>query len=199
MSMKSKPPPDELAAAYESIKAELEAQRGAQQRLAVQYAVVRVLAEATTLQEGASRILQAVAGSLNWDAGGLWLKDASANVLRCAAFWHRPEVQIEEFADVSRKMTCLASVGLPGRVWASGKPAWVPDVVKDANFPRAPSAARAGLHAAFGFPIKLREEVYGTMEFFSHEILEPDNELLQMFDAVGSQIGQFIEGHRGHQ
>jgi hypothetical protein len=39
-AMKSKPPPDELAAAYEAIKAELEAQRGVQQRLAVQYAVV---------------------------------------------------------------------------------------------------------------------------------------------------------------
>jgi len=197
--MTSKPPPDELAAAYEAIEAELEAQRGAEQRLAVQYAVVRVLAEATTLQEGASRILQAVAGSLNWDAGGLWLKDVSANVLRCAAFWHKPELQIEEFADGSRTLTCSTGVGLPGRVWASGKPAWVPDVVKDTNFPRAPSAARAGLHAAFGFPIKLRETVYGTMEFFSREILEPDNDLLQMFDAVGSQIGQFIERHRGTQ
>src|SRR5207253_4022047 len=30
-------------------------------------------------------------------------------------------------------------------------------------------------------------------EFFSQEILEPDNDLLQMVAAVGSQIGQFIE------
>jgi PAS domain S-box-containing protein len=197
--MKSEPPPDDLAAAYEAVKAELEAQRGAQKRLAVQYAVIRVLAEAMTLQEGAPLILQAVAQSLNWDAGGLWLKDAPAGVLRCAAFWHRPEIQMEEFADVSRKMTCSSGVGLPGRVWASGKPAWVPDVVKDANFPRAPFAARAGLHAAFGFPIKLQAEVYGTLEFFSHEILEPDNDLLQLFDAVGSQIGQFIERRSGRQ
>src|SRR5215831_13252679 len=197
--MKSKPPPGNLAVAYEALKAELEAQRGAQQRLAVQYAIVRVLADATTLHEGASRILEAVAGSLNWDAGGLWLKDAPAKVLRCIAFWHRPELQIEEFAAVSRNRTCLTGIGLPGRVWASGKPVWVPDVVKDANFPRAPVAARTGLHAAFGFPIKLHEELCGVLEFFSHEILEPDNDLLQMFDAVGSQIGQFIERHRGHQ
>src|SRR6516164_8098654 len=101
--MKSKPPPDDLAAAYEAVKAELEAQRGAQKRLAVQYAVVRVLSEAMSLQEGAPQILQAVAQSLNWDAGGLWLKDTPAEVLRCAAFWHRPEIQMEEFADVSRK------------------------------------------------------------------------------------------------
>jgi PAS domain S-box-containing protein len=199
MSMKSKPLPDDLRATYEALQVELEAQRGAQQRLAVQYAVVRVLAEAVTLQEGAPHILQAIAESLNWDAGGLWLKDESANVLRCAAFWHKPEIPIEEFANVSRNRTFLTGVGLPGRVWATGKPAWVPDVVKDPHFPRAASAASAGLHAAFGFPIKLEEELCGVLEFFSQEILEPDHDLLQMFDVVGIQIGQFIERRSGHQ
>src|SRR5215470_11946363 len=126
--MKSKLPPDEVAAAYEALKAELEAQRGAQQRLAVQYAVVRVLAEATTLLEAAPQILQAVAGSLNWDAGGLWLKDAPAETLRCTAFWYRPELPIEAFANVSSNMSFPSGVGLPGRVWATGKPEWVLDV-----------------------------------------------------------------------
>jgi PAS domain S-box-containing protein len=197
--MKSMPPSDELAAAYEAIKAELDAQRGAQQRLAVQYAVVGVLAEATTLDEAAPQILQAIARSLNWDAGGLWLKEGNPEVLRCTAFWHRPELKIEAFADISSKMTFSSGVGLPGRVWVNSKPLWVPDVVKDANFPRAPQAASAGLHAAFGFPIKLGNELYGALEFFSHQILQPDNDLLQMFDAVGSQIGQFIERRRGNE
>jgi formate hydrogenlyase transcriptional activator len=31
------------------------------------------------------------------------------------------------------------------------------------------------------------------MEFFSHEIREPDQDLLALFDTIGSQIGQFIE------
>src|SRR6185369_11905300 len=103
---------------------------------------------------------QAVAESLHWDGGGLWLKDASAPLLRCAAFWCRPEVPIEEFAEASRNLTFSPGVGLPGHVWATGQSAWVPDVVKHANFPRAPYAARAGLHAAFGFPIKLQEQFY---------------------------------------
>src|SRR5262245_7408130 len=136
--MKSKLSQDEVVAAYEAAKAELDVQRGAQQRLAVQYAVVRVLAQAPTLQDGAPLILQAVAESLHWDCGGLWLKDASAPQLRCAAFWHRPGLQIEEFAEESRKLTFSPGVGLPGRVWATGKSVWVPDVVKDPNFPRAP-------------------------------------------------------------
>jgi signal transduction histidine kinase len=34
------------------------------------------------------------------------------------------------------------------------------------------------------------------MEFFRREIRQPDRDLLEMFDAIGSQIGQFIERRR---
>ncbi len=90
-------------------------------------------------------------------------------------------------------MTFPAGVGLPGRIWRHGKAAWIPDVARDQNFPRAPEAARDGLHGAFGFPIVGSRGFLGVMEFFSPEIREPDDDLLQMFDAVGRQIGQFIE------
>jgi signal transduction histidine kinase len=66
-------------------------------------------------------------------------------------------------------------------------------VVQDADFPRAPFAAQANLHGAFAFPIRINEKVLGVMEFFSHEIRPPDDDLLQIFVTVGSQIGQFIE------
>ncbi len=87
-------------------------------------------------------------------------------------------------------------LGLPGRVWANGEPAWILDVMQDANFPRAPFAAQANLHGAFAFPIRINEKVLGVMEFFSHEIRSPDEDLLQVFVTVGSQIGQFIERKR---
>ena len=51
---------------------------------------------------------------------------------------------------------------------------------------------KAGLHAAFGFPILIGNDVIGIIEFFSHEIREPDEPLLNMMSAIGSQIGQFI-------
>src|SRR5262249_52922466 len=84
-------------------------------------------------------------------------------------------------------------VGLPGRVWSNARPVWIADVTQDANFPRAAIAAREGLHAAFCFPILLGTDVLGVLEFFSHEIQQPDARLLEMMGAIGSQIGQFIE------
>src|SRR5262249_9709742 len=84
-------------------------------------------------------------------------------------------------------------VGLPGRVWASGEPTWIPDLTHDENFPRAAVAAREGLHACFGFPLMHEGTVRGVMEFFSREIREPDEDLLRMMATVGSQIGLFLE------
>ncbi len=176
------------------------AERENELRLAVQYAVTRVLAESRTLSEASPRILQAVGENLDWPVGAVWQVDRHANRLRCAEFWHAPNLPVPEFEAISRATAFAPGVGLPGRVWTSGEPAWIADVTKDANFPRAPWAAKDGLHGAFGFPIRLGNEVLGAMEFFNREIRqEPDEELLKMFSAVGSQVGQFIERRRAEE
>jgi hypothetical protein len=76
----------------------------------------------------------------------------------------------EEFVALCRQTTFAPGAGLPGRVWASGQSAWVPDVVKDPNFPRAQAAARAGLHGALGFPVVVGRDLLGVVEVFSGEI-----------------------------
>ena len=101
-----------------------------------------------------------------------------------------------EFSRVTMQTVFTRGIGLPGRVWANGQPAWVLDVMQDTNFPRAPFAAQANLHGAFAFPITINEKVLGVMEFFSHEIRPPDDDLLQVFVTVGSQLAQFIERKR---
>ena len=84
-------------------------------------------------------------------------------------------------------------------MWSSLEPKYIPDVVPDENFPRASIAEREGLHAAFGFPILLGGEVLGVIEFFSREIRQPDQELLNMLATISSQIGQFIERKRAEE
>jgi len=170
--------------------------RDAQKLLFAQYATTKVLAESCALDEAAAGILQAICESLGWEYGALWTVDRHADVLRCADTWHAPAVEFPDFESLSRRTTFPRGVGLPGRVWASGQPAWIPDVVRDANFPRAAVAASGGLHAALGFPILLGDEVLGVMEFFSREIRHPDEALLQMLAGIGGQTGQFIERRR---
>jgi PAS domain S-box-containing protein len=78
-------------------------------------------------------------------------------------------------------------------VWASGAVAWTRDLAADPRVPRAPAAARCGLHAAVGGPIVARGTVLGALELFSARIREPDPELLPTLTALGAQIGTFVE------
>ena len=98
---------------------------------------------------------------------------ADAGVLRCVETWHEPDESLQSFEAASKATQFAPGVGLPGRVWETRRPAWIPDVVADANFPRATIAASEGLHGALGFPIVLGPQVLGVMEFFSQEIRSP--------------------------
>lgn len=165
----------------------------ARRRLSAQYAVTRVLAESMTLNEAAPKIIQAICDSLSWEFGVIWLVDRERYRLRHVEIWHKPSAALAAFEEVCRNKTFLVGEGLPGRIWANGEPAWISDVIEDENFPRETFAIDEGLHAAFGFPIRGGTDPLGVIEFFSHEIREPDAEVLQLMASIGSLIGQFIE------
>ena len=176
-----------------AVAAVMSERRQAEQRLQVQEAVSRVLAEAPTLEDATPNIIRALCEMAGWDVGALWSVNRSANEMVCLQVWHVPSVEVPEFEVVTRRMTFASGVGMPGRVWSSGKPAWVPDVTTDSNFPRAPLAVKEGLHAAFCFPIKSGDEIVGAIECFSREVREPNENFLQMLPSLGNQIGQVIE------
>jgi GAF domain-containing protein len=189
-------PPIQPIEPAETLHAALAALQRANRRLTTQDAVTRALAESESLDSAGPRILQAVCEYLHWSVGGLWYVDTAANVLRCSAVWHQPTAHVPQFVAATRERMFERGTGLPGRVWADGKATWIPDVVHDENFPRAKIADREGLHGAFGFPIALEGQVLGAIEFFSSEVRQPDEDLLQTMTAIGGQIGQFIERKR---
>jgi len=171
----------------------------AQRRLTAEHVVTRALVEASTFADAVPKILEAICTALGWEHGALWTIDREAEVLSCSQIWPAESIAFPEFHAISRTSTFPRGVGLPGRVWATTQPAWIRDVVHDPNFPRAGVAAREGLHGAFGFPILLRGDVLGVMEFFSRDIRPPDDDLLSMFASIGNQIGLFVERRRAQE
>jgi two-component system, sensor histidine kinase and response regulator len=161
--------------------------------LLAQYFVTKVLAEAPSLCEAAPQILKNICETLEWAVGTVWKLDKKEGVLRCVETWHIPTANVSEFSTLTRSRTFDRGIGLPGRVWQEGDALWIEDVTRDPNFPRGPIASKEGVHSAFGFPILLADEVLGVLEFFSHQIRQPDTKLLKLLSAIGSQIGQFLE------
>ncbi len=167
--------------------------KAGENRLATQYVTTSILAAAPTLSDALPQILEAIGKSLDWSLAIQWSLDPEHEVLRCGETWIAPSARGQALAEESRAMAFMRAVGLPGRIWASGHSAWIVDVQRDPNFPRASSAVTDGLHGAFGFPVVGPSGFLGVMEFFSPELRDADPNLLRMFDAVGYQIGQFIE------
>jgi len=160
-------------------------------------AVARSLAQTTDPRDALARALQAIGESLDWRLGAVWEPSADLQgALSCVETWSASGAATEEFEAVSRDAVLAAGEGLPGRVWRSGEPAWIPDVLADDNFPRAAAARAAGLHAAFCFPIQSARGVLGVIEFFTGEAREPDAELLATMSALGDQIGVAVERRR---
>jgi PAS domain S-box-containing protein len=170
--------------------------RNGQTRLRAHYELVRVLTEASTVDEATRKLLELIGRSFGWPVGVLWTVDPVADVLRHTDEWIDRGIEVGDFVELSRGLTFERGVGLPGRVWARGEPAWIADVKRDPNFPRGEVALRSGLRAGVGLPVFGREGVLGVMEFFAPPVRVPDPDQLELMRTVGRQVGQFVERRR---
>ncbi len=173
--------------------------RQTEQRLAAQFAVTQVVAEAQSLDEAIPKVLYAIAEHLQWNLSIFWMADGPQRHLRCFDMWVAETGAAEEFVGSTWRQTFAPGVGLPGRVVASGKPAWIRDVVTDPNYPRRDVAFQAGFHGAFAFPVKVGSDVAGVIELYSQEVREPDEELMRMAADLGLRLGQFLTRLRAEE
>lgn len=166
-------------------------------RLTVQYRVARVVTESHSLDEAGPQLLAAIAGPLGWELGHIW-ETADGKPLRLAGAWRRDGLQADQFEQATREMVVApgSGLGLPGRVWESGRPAWIPDVADDENFPRRGAAAAAGLRGGLAFPALSGDRCIAVLELFARDVRAPDAEMLALTEALGTQIGDFINAQK---
>ena len=167
-----------------------------ERRLKTQYLTAHILTESDSLTDAAPRLLETICDQLDWSWGELWLPNADETHLESAEIWRHASAAHSPFETATEQATLDPGEGLPGAVWTDNEPKWLADVRGQEDFVRAPAAAEADLRACFAFPIRLDDTVVGVMVFFSREIREPDEGLLQMFSVIGNQIGQFTERRR---
>ena len=114
--------------------------------------------------------------------------------LRSRGIWFGADAgAMESFRLATEAGEFAEGVGLPGRVLASGKPAWIDDVVGDDNFPREWATRQCGLRAASAFPVLSGDKVVAVLEFFAYIVREPDETLLHLMSQIGLQLGRAIE------
>ncbi len=165
----------------------------AEQRSNLETMVTLLLADAHSVEEAMPRVIRTVCEGLDYAYGARWVVDNKEKVMRCSESWCAPEPALEEFRTLSAERVELPGKpgGLNRRVWATGVPVWHEDLSQVVMYRREP-ALNAGLRSAFAFPILVGGEFYGTMEFFGRGARPRDDQVLEVAQTVGSQIGQFI-------
>jgi PAS domain S-box-containing protein len=162
--------------------------------LQLNQAITRAANEAASVEEAMQIALDQVCAHTGWPVGHAYLFDDAAGDLAPAKIWHIDDpAQFETFQKVTEATRFASGVGLPGRVLASGQPAWIQDVTKDPNFPRAQLVAEINVKGAFAFPVLVGPKVAAVLEFFSDKTAEPDEPLLEVMAQIGTQLGRVIE------
>jgi PAS domain S-box-containing protein len=110
------------------------------------------------------------------------------DLVRCAAAWSRPDAGLVAFREACERLTFAAGTGLPGRVLAAGRPAWVPEITSDRDFPRARVADQAGLRSAAAAPLPARA---GVIELLSRTTRPLDPEHERVLRTAAAQLGHF--------
>lgn len=161
----------------------------AEQRLAVEHAVSRILAHETSFAGAAPTILSAIATGLGMNVCALWMPDDAGRALRCVEVFDTGEPRLHAFLGQTRALTFVEGVALPGRVWASQQPEWLTSI---AASPRTHTADAAGLVTGIAFPVSTGTTFVGVIEMFSTNTLPADAPLLAMLSALGNELAQFI-------
>ncbi len=161
-------------------------------RLAVQYAVGRVLAGDDALDDALPKILQAIGTGLGWDMGFFWIAEEAAGVLTPAAAWRAANVQAHALERQTLALRFCRGEGMPGRVWVTGAPELVPELARETTIPRRAAAAADGFRSAIGVPVKAGATTLGVLEFLDRGPIHLEDDLRNALASLGQQIGQFI-------
>ena len=157
-------------------------------------------AEATdrceTLEAAARVALVEICTFTGWPVGHLFTRN-DGGAPAPTSVWHLDDAdRFAAFRQVTETLPSTPEQGLPGRIFASSRPAWIADLETDLASPQADAAAAVGLRTGFGFPVRVGNEAVAVLEFFTTGPDEADPAMLEVIASVGAQLGRVVERQR---
>lgn len=154
--------------------------------------------EAITIEEAASTAIREICTHTGWPVGHLYLRTARDAFTPSAIWYLEDPERFGDFRALTDRTSITRGTGLIGRIAASGRPEWIPDVTADHDFLRG-TLGDTRVRACLVFPLKSGAEVVGVLEFFSDEAVEPDAALLETMAHIGTQLGRVVERQRAEE
>lgn len=189
---------NELAELRQSIAGlkELEAkQKQVDEEIRLLLTLIQAISEAENLNAALEITLKKVCEATGWDYGEAWIPGPDGTVLEFSPVLYSSTRSMKRFKSLSEKFTFPPGIGLPGRIWLTMQPEWIPDVSMSPEtvFPRVQIVKEAGLKASLGVPIIAEGGVMAVLLFFMLGSREKDKQLVDTVSAVATHLGSVIQ------
>ena len=163
--------------------------------------------DALTVDDAMLICLKSICQHTGWPVGHVYQSVGNHNgsfLLKPSRLWYfkEPEkfINLKTITDIT---TFKSGEGLPGKVYESGKPAWVSDVTTDSDFRRVQYAKDQhldiGIRGALFFPIMEGNKVVSILEFFSEKIEKPREIVIEVVANLAIQLGRVTERKRSEE
>jgi len=152
--------------------------------------------QATTPEQALRVCLSRICSYGGWPIGHVVMfGDAELSPDKRTSIWHLSDAERwDEFKRVSEPLVLRSDgAGFVNRVIANRRPLWVKDIAELEPFRRGEVARQSGLKSAFAFPVVAGQQVVAFLEFFSNQVVEPDEALLDVTTNIGAQLGRVVE------
>lgn len=154
-----------------------------------------VINEVDEFEIALKKCLQIICLQLHWPVGHVYVPSiCEPDLLIPTNIWHiKDRNKVAEFYNVIMVTNFSRGVGLPGRIWNSGRIHWIYDVSRDNNFPINILRKSVQVRGAVGIPIKVNQQVMAIFEFFSYEPKPEDENVKKIFAVLSEQLGRMFE------
>ncbi len=185
------------SAAFERVILYSIERRLAHQRIALQFSISRVLAEAATTRDAADGILVTLCEFAKFEKGEVWQSDSSQRELVLLASWPPPSPakpnSATNLAIPPASSNISRGQGLIGKVWESRVPAWIPArITKSTENRITPEYSPDLPPPVVAIPLSAGTGALGVLALFGEGRQTRDEDFAKLLTSAASQLGQFM-------
>src|SRR3954470_12509321 len=178
---------------YRGIGRDITEHKRAEQRLRLEHAVNRVLAESDSVSAVLQGVLRAICEAESGESGRYFTIAESGATMRLEEAWSNGTPEADRFIAASRALAPIPGSGLVGIVCQPGQPLWFADAQADSRA-RLPAEIRS--RATFICPVHSEGRIVGILALTSRDVRPPDERLMQAVVLIAGQVGQFVQRKR---
>jgi len=150
----------------------------------------------TNFKDAMQVCLDRICAFTKWPVGHIYMKSENEDdVLISSGIWHldNPE-QFAVFRKITEETEMVPGQAFVTQVFTTGKPLWIEDVSSHPTYSRARATDQdIQVRAGFALPIMNQEKVVAVLEFYTVDIIEQDDDLMQSLVQIGAQLGRVFE------